>query len=89
MAFNTIYLCMYIFIVLIEYQGWSFQTLSSVSAPVLNITVLLSSPNKKFVLSRSFLNFLTISCKLKVQFLENFAPPPGIRPSFFASGAGN
>ena len=23
MDFNTIYLCMYIFIVLIEYEGWS------------------------------------------------------------------
>ena len=29
MAFNTIYLCMYIFIVLIEYQDWSIQRLSS------------------------------------------------------------
>ena len=28
--------------------------------------VLLSSPNKKFVLSRSFLNFLRTFCKLKV-----------------------
>ena len=51
--------------------------------------VLLSSPNKKFVLSRSFLNFLRIFCKLKEQFFrdwENFAPPPGIRPSFFCPG---
>ena len=51
----------------------------------------LSSPNKKVVLSRSFLNFLRIFCKLKEQFLrvwENFAPPPGIRPSFFAPGQG-
>ena len=29
MAFNTVYLCMHIFIVLIEYQGWSFQRYSS------------------------------------------------------------
>ena len=51
----------------------------------------LSSPNKKVVLSLSFLNFLRIFCKLKEQFLrvwENFAPPPGIRPSFFARVAG-
>ena len=53
---------------------------------------MLSSPNKKFVLSRSFLNFLRIFGKLKEQFLrvwENFVPPPGIRPSFFAPGAGD
>ena len=46
--------------------------------------VLLSSPNKKFVHSRSFLNFFKDFCKLKEQFLriwENFAPHPGIRPS--------
>ena len=52
---------------------------------------LLNSPNKKFVLSRSFLNFLRIFCKLKEQFLrvwENFVPPSGIRQSFFASGQG-
>ena len=51
----------------------------------------LNSPNKKFVLSRSFLNFLRIFCRLKEQFLwvwENFAPPPRIRPSFFAPGQG-
>ena len=54
--------------------------------------VLLISPNIKFVLSRSFLNFLRIFCKLyKEQFLrvwENFAPPPEIRPSVFAPGQG-
>ena len=47
------------------------------------------SPNKKFVLSGSFLNFLRTFCKLKEQSLrvwENFAPPPGIRPSFFVLG---
>ena len=41
--------------------------------------VLLSSPNKKFVLSRSFLNFLRIFCKVKEQFystLEKFLPHP-------------
>ena len=51
----------------------------------------LCSPNKNVVLSHSFLNFLRIFCKLKEQFLrvwENFAPPPGIRPSFFARGQG-
>ena len=52
---------------------------------------MLNSPNKKFVLSHSFLNFLRLFCKLKEQFLqvwENFAPPPGIRSSFFAPGQG-
>ena len=42
-------------------------------------------------MSRSFLNFLRIFCKLKEQLLrvwENFAPPLGIRPSFFALGQG-
>ena len=56
-----------------------------------NIKVLLNSPNKKFVLSRSFLTFFRIFCKLKEQFLrvwENFAPTPGVQPSFFASGQG-
>ena len=41
---------------------------------------MLSSPNKKFVLSRSFLDFLRIFCKLKYQFLplwEKFCPIPG------------
>ena len=55
------------------------------------MNVLLSSPNKKFVLSRSFLNFLRIFCKLKEQFFrvsENFAPPLRIRPSFLARGRG-
>ena len=54
-----------------------------------SIYYLLSSANKKFVQSRSFLKFLRIFCKLKEQFLrglKNFAPPPGIRPSFFAPG---
>ena len=52
---------------------------------------LMGAVGKKFVLSRSFLNFLRIFCKLKEQFIqvwENFAPPPGIRPSFFAPGQG-
>ena len=50
---------------------------------------MLSSPNKIFVLSQIFLNFLRIFCKLKGEFLralENFAPLPGIQPSFFARG---
>ena len=53
--------------------------------------VLLSSPNKNVVLSHSFLTFLRSFCKLKAQFLtvwENFAPPLGIQPSFFALGQG-
>ena len=44
---------------------------------------------QKFVLPHSFLNFLRTFFKFKVQFLgvwENFAPAPGIRPSFFAPG---
>ena len=57
MAFSTIYLCMYIFIVLIEYQGWSIQRLSSGSASVENIKVLLSSPNKKLYWLVVFLIF--------------------------------
>ena len=52
----------------------------------------LSSADKKVVLSRSSFNFfLGFFCKLKKQFLqvwENFAPPSGIQPSFFASGQG-
>ena len=52
---------------------------------------LCQSLVNELILSRSFLNFLRIFCKLKEQFLrvwENFAPPPGIRPSFFAPGQG-
>ena len=52
---------------------------------------MLNSPNKNFLLSRSFLNFLMIFRKLKEQFLrvwENFAPPPRIRPSFLLRGQG-
>ena len=41
---------------------------------------MLSSPNKKFVLSRSFLNFLRTFCKLKGGVSSNlgkFCPTPG------------
>ena len=40
---------------------------------------MLSSPNRKFVLFRSFLNFQGFFCKLKEQLLrvwENFVPTP-------------
>ena len=56
-AINTIPLCMYVFIVLIKYQGWNISRLLSGFASVKNIKVLLSSPIKKFVLSRNFLQF--------------------------------
>ena len=49
----------------------------------------LSSPNKKVVLSRSFLNFLRIFCKLKEQFLrvwENFAHPREFDHHFLPRG---
>ena len=52
---------------------------------------MLSSPNKKFVLSGSFLNFSRTFRKLKEQFLrgwKNSDPLLGIRPSFIATGQG-
>ena len=82
---HYIFMCVYIFEVLEAGVFKDFRV-------VLLQSKMLSSPNKKFVLSRSFLNFLRIFCKLKGEFLriwENFAPPLGNLTIIFCPGAGN
>ena len=86
-----VYVCMYS---LFQLKYWRLEYLKIFEWFCFNLKYksFVKFSKQKFVLSRSFLNFLRIFCKLKGEFLwvwETFAPPPGNLAIIFCPGAGN